>query len=125
MIENVEQLVEVMARAIDPGAWVEQPTASFRGMQAKGTPQDDITKAWWHRNGYQRRTARISARAGLIAAQAEGAEMVPSEATEGMQDAWLEQQNTVLERSGGYAVNCGEQYNAMLAANPLRLPTEE
>lgn len=64
---RTDKHIEEIARAIRPEAWIEEPTALFRGMQPKGTSQDDVLKAWWHAHGDQRYDARIRARAAYLA----------------------------------------------------------
>lgn len=113
MIENLEQLLDVMAHEI---------CDYYDDLPEWRSPVNHVSS---DRDFKERDDVRMAVRASLLAAQAEGAEMVPGEASEAMQDAWLEQQNAVLKRSGGYAVNCSEQYRAMLAASPLRLEGEE
>ena len=99
MIENVERLLDVMARAHDPDGW---------GMG----------------NGLSRRARVQRMKNALLAAQAEGAEMVPSEAAQVMCNAAVD---ATRAGKGMSWRNLSPQglfrrgYTAMLTANPLRI----
>ena len=118
MIENVKQLVEVMARAMcrADGCDPDSLGGTVTTRCGDGDPkiiEDTMSPIW---PGWAPKV-----KAALLAAQAEGAEMMPSEATEEM------------SHMGGFAPAddwaahkvMASRYRAMLTKNPLRLPTED
>lgn len=68
-MSNTETMtpIEVVARAISPEVWSENPTQAFIAKGPTGAPLDRIKSIWWARNQPHRKHSLEKAKAALKA----------------------------------------------------------
>lgn len=109
-----EAVIELMARGIDPRAWMPEPPTAWVMLQERGISSVEAGARWWASNEAQREQSLRRAKRALLSIEDAGQAVTPREPTR-------------EQRAAASRINHArdeEIYRAMHDARPSR-PVEE